>query len=96
MSKTSTGKVFNIGIIGLGDNGTMHLNGFERLENSRIAGICDKDAGARERTAALIEDKSIIVTDDYRKLCSSDEIDAVCRNASRNILKSPKNDFTTI
>ncbi|HOO55737.1 MAG TPA: Gfo/Idh/MocA family oxidoreductase [bacterium] len=70
-------KIYNIGIIGLGDNGTMHTNGFARLNNCRVAAICDKRTSARQRMMDTLKDDSVVSTSDYRKVCKMEEIDAI-------------------
>lgn len=74
---TTDGKVFNVGIIGLGINGMMHMNGFARLPNSRVAAVCDLDASLRAKALEMLGDKSVVETDDYRKVCAMEEIDAI-------------------
>lgn len=70
--------MYNIGIIGLGDNGTMHLRGFDRLEETRVAAICDRRTKARDRALALLGDQDVVSTPSWKKVCRMDEIDAVC------------------
>lgn len=77
MEKCSDG-IFNIGIVGLGINGMMHLNGFARLPDSRVAAICDLDSGLREKALGVLKDDSVFSTADYKKLCDMEELDAVC------------------
>jgi len=72
------GKIFNIGIVGLGDNGMMHLNGFKKLPDCRVAAVCDKRDEARERAMGVLKDSSVVSTPDYKKLCAMPELDAVC------------------
>ncbi|MFA6450093.1 MAG: Gfo/Idh/MocA family oxidoreductase [bacterium] len=71
------GKIFNIGIVGLGNNGLMHMNGFARLPNSRVAAVCDLDAGMRENALSALKDDSVFSTNDYKKLCAMEELDAI-------------------
>ncbi len=70
--------MFNIGIVGLGNNGMMHLRGFTRLKESRVAAICDLRADLADQALKIIGDTSTFVTDDYKKLCAMKELDAVC------------------
>ncbi len=70
--------MYNIGIIGLGDNGTMHLRGFDRLEETRVAAICDRKTKARERALALLDDPDVVSTSSWKKVCRMKEIDAIC------------------
>jgi myo-inositol 2-dehydrogenase / D-chiro-inositol 1-dehydrogenase len=75
-TKKSDGK-HNIGIIGLGINGLMHLNGFNLLDNCRIAAICDTDSAARSHAMEILKDDSVVQTNDYKKVCGMKEIDAI-------------------
>jgi predicted dehydrogenase len=78
MSESKTGgRIFNIGIVGLGINGIMHTNGFARLPNCRVAAVCDLDSSLRQKTIGMLGDDSIVSTNDYRKLCAMEKLDAV-------------------
>ena len=44
----------NTAIIGLGGRGTNHLNVYSRLEDARVAGLCDIDQSAREKAQATL------------------------------------------
>jgi predicted dehydrogenase len=44
----------NLVVIGIGGRGTSHVNNFSRLENCRVAGVCDVNQAARERASALV------------------------------------------
>lgn len=75
--KKASESKFNIGIIGLGINGLMHMNGFNVLPNSRVAAICDPDDSAMKRAAGMLQDDSVVQTKDYREVCRMKNIDAI-------------------
>jgi myo-inositol 2-dehydrogenase / D-chiro-inositol 1-dehydrogenase len=69
--------MINIGIIGLGDIGTVHLRGFSRLENEcRITAVCDPDKAKQQRALNLLGGKSTAYSD-YRKMLREAPLDAV-------------------
>jgi len=70
--------MINVGIIGLGDNGVMHSRGFHRLEETRVAAICDTSSRARKRMLEVLGDDSIVSTNSWEKMCEMDELDAIC------------------
>src|SRR6476620_9225547 len=43
-----------LGIVGLGGRGTDHMNFYSKLDEARIAGVCDVNQAARERAVALV------------------------------------------
>src|SRR5947208_16808261 len=69
-----------LGIVGLGGRGTDHMNFYSKLEEARIAGVCDVNQAARERAVALVnrlKGNQPNEYDDMRKVFESKEIDAV-------------------
>lgn len=68
----------NVGIIGLGDNGMMHLRGFDRLAESRVAAVCDLNETLRERAVTMLDDETVISTDNWESICENPEINAIC------------------
>jgi predicted dehydrogenase len=70
----------SLAMIGVGNQGTGRLREFLRLDNVRIAAICDLDRRHAERAAALVAEargtKPPIVTD-FRRLLAMKEVDAV-------------------
>lgn len=66
-----------IGIVGAGANTrTMHIPCFQALEGVEITAVCNRSRASSEKVAA--EFGIPITFDDWKKLVSSDEIDAVC------------------
>jgi predicted dehydrogenase len=45
----------NVGIVGLGGRGRNHLNGYSRLPEARVVGLCDVNQAARERAQAILK-----------------------------------------
>lgn len=69
--------MINIGIIGLGDIGTVHLRGFSKLkEDCRVTAVCDPVAAKRERALGLLGGKATAYAD-YRKMLKESNVDAV-------------------
>ncbi len=70
----------NVGIVGLGGRGNDHINFYGRLDECRIAAVCDVNQAARERATAKIlkakgyEPKTF---EDMREMFASKDIDAV-------------------
>ncbi len=70
----------NIGIVGLGGRGTAHLNTYSRLTESRVAGLCDVNQAAREKSqATLLRNTSEKAKEfeDMRQMFADPSIDAV-------------------
>src|SRR6266853_4300883 len=44
----------NVAIVGLGGRGSNHLNIYSRLPDARVAGLCDVNQAAREKSQATL------------------------------------------
>ena len=66
-----------IGIIGLGENGTMHLRGFDRTDGCEVVAACDPLAEKRELAARLMQDKKINLYTSHKAMFKNETLDAV-------------------
>ncbi len=70
----------NVGIVGLGGRGTSHLNTYTRLDEARVAGLCDVNQAARERAQATLARKNLEKAqefEDMREMFADPKIEAV-------------------
>jgi predicted dehydrogenase len=70
----------NVAIVGLGGRGRNHLNNYSRLAEARVAGLCDVNQAARERSqATLVKDTGETAKEyaDMRDVFADSSIDAV-------------------
>jgi predicted dehydrogenase len=70
----------NLVIVGIGGRGTDHINEYSKLQNCRIAGVCDVNQAARERGVALVEKLTRSKPAEYsdmRKVFDDKSVDAV-------------------
>jgi predicted dehydrogenase len=70
------GKV-RVAVIGVGDMGSHHAMGFDRIPECEVRYICDFNEGNIVRTMKEITNGSPIICNDYRDLLNKDDIDAV-------------------
>ncbi len=70
---TSRGSELRVGLIGLGEVATDHVNGFARMDVP-IAAVCDVERSTVERVALQLGARGFA---DYRELLSSGEVNAV-------------------
>lgn len=78
-SGKSSNKI-RVGIIGLGDIGTVHLRGFLRERDAAVTAVCDADAAKIERSKKLFTPeqlKTLKTFADPRDLLAGDTVDAV-------------------
>lgn len=66
-----------MGFIGVGDMGSHHCIGFDRLEESEVRYVCDMSEANVERTLAELKHSSPVVVKDYRELLQKEDLDAV-------------------
>lgn len=57
-----------MGFIGVGDMGSHHCIGFDRLEESEVRYVCDMNEANVERTLAELKHSRPVVVKDYREL----------------------------
>jgi len=70
----------NIGIVGIGGRGNAHLGYYSKIEECRIAGLCDVNQAARERAQTRLASLGGAKAKEYadmRELFADKDIDAV-------------------
>jgi predicted dehydrogenase len=66
-----------IAVIGVGDMGSHHAMGFDRIPECEVRYICDFNEENIARTMKEITNGNPIISNDYRELLAKDDIDAV-------------------
>lgn len=66
-----------LAIIGLGDMGSAHAEGFDHIEGCRVTWVCDPNLSNRERALGLLRNNKPQICDDFRDLLDKDDVDAV-------------------
>jgi predicted dehydrogenase len=69
-----------VAVIGLNSRGMAHVDGILKAKGARLVALCDCDSKvlARAKEKAEKGGTKLETYEDYRKLCESKEIDAVC------------------
>jgi predicted dehydrogenase len=70
----------NVGLIGIGARGTAHLNSYVKIQECRIAALCDVNQAARERAQARLQSATSTKATEYktmRELFADKDVDAV-------------------
>ncbi|WP_018750649.1 Gfo/Idh/MocA family protein [Paenibacillus sanguinis] len=70
------GKI-RMGFIGVGDMGSHHCMGFDRLEECEVRYICDMNESNVERTLKELRHSSPTICSDYHDLLGKEDLDAV-------------------
>ncbi len=70
-------KKTRIAIIGLGDMGTGHLNGFDALEEAEIVAVCDTSSAVLSRAAAAVKNNRPSLYTSSSEMLSKEEVDGV-------------------
>ncbi|OGO81698.1 MAG: oxidoreductase [Clostridiales bacterium GWC2_40_7] len=66
-----------IAIIGLGDMGTGHLNGFSALKEAEIVSLCDQDKNAIGRALGNIKNNNPTTYTNHKEMLENEDIDGV-------------------
>lgn len=66
-----------IAIIGLGDMGTGHINGFGALREAEIVCVCDRDRSAIDRTLDAMKSRRPSAYTDYTEMLDKEDVDGV-------------------
>ncbi len=66
-----------VGIIGAGGMGRIHAEGWRKIPDVRIAGICDVDLDRARNLAKILEVEDAVTVSDYRQLVAMDEVEVV-------------------
>ena len=69
--------MIRIGIIGLGENGTMHMRGLEKIEGCEIAAVCDTSPERIEMAQGLLPDRDIPGFRTHKSMIKNADLDAV-------------------
>lgn len=69
--------MIKVGIIGLGINGSMHLRGFSKHDDCRVAAVCDIDMELCKAAARILPDNKLLIFTDYKKMLKEAALDAV-------------------
>ena len=70
----------NVGLIGLGGRGNDHLRSYGKIEEARIAALCDVNQAARERAQATLARKNLEKVkefEDMRQMFAEPKVEAV-------------------
>lgn len=70
----------NIGLVGIGGRGTVHLGSYLRIPECQITGVCDVNQAARERAQAKLQSATSTKAKEYadmRDLFADKNVDAV-------------------
>jgi predicted dehydrogenase len=67
----------NHAVIGLGPQGSGHVERFSKLENCRVVALCDLDPERLDKAAASLGDASVKKYADFRKLLEDGDVDSV-------------------
>ncbi|WCT54954.1 Gfo/Idh/MocA family oxidoreductase [Paenibacillus kyungheensis] len=66
-----------LAFIGVGDMGSHHCIGFDRLDDCEVLYICDTHEANVERTLKELTNSQPVIYQDYRELLNKDDLDAV-------------------
>jgi predicted dehydrogenase len=79
LSQRANGEL-RVAVIGLNSRGMAHVDGIIKAKGARLVALCDCDAKVLARAKEKVEKGGLKpeTYGDYRKLCESKEIDAVC------------------
>ena len=66
-----------IAIVGLGDMGMGHFNGFSALKEAQVVAVCDKQQDAINKALNANKDSSVRQYTDYKEMLNNEDIDGI-------------------